>query len=319
MPQASCSYSSEARPEMVSTINSAGWLVRLRALRTSSGWVTQLVEVSLWTTSTALILCARSAASLASISLDVGAAAPVGRHEFDVELEFLGDAAPQHRELAGLGQQHLVAGRQRIDDRGFPGAGARRRIDDDRLLGAENALAARQHGIDRVRRIPRRGDPGSACPWPAAPGRVRWSVLESEENAFQYAGSSGVLPGGSVSQALEYHYSAGLSPAQRTPHPSNGKILFRTPTRSGRVRRSTSLRPPRTAFPGASGRRRSRRAATAPSTSGTADTSCRSRRSRSRPPAARRSRRGPSRYSSGPRPCRNISARCPSAPTRSGR
>ena len=47
----------EARPEMVSTINSAGWLVRLRALRTSSGWVTQLVEVSLCTTHTALILC----------------------------------------------------------------------------------------------------------------------------------------------------------------------------------------------------------------------------------------------------------------------
>ncbi len=68
MPQASCSYSSEARPEMVSTIRSAGWLVRLSALRTSSGWVTQLVEVSLCTTQTALILCPRSAASLASIS-----------------------------------------------------------------------------------------------------------------------------------------------------------------------------------------------------------------------------------------------------------
>src|ERR1700704_4693344 len=67
MPQASCSYSSEARPEMVSTISNAGCLVRLRALRTSSGWVTQLVEVSLCTTSTALILCARSAASFDSI------------------------------------------------------------------------------------------------------------------------------------------------------------------------------------------------------------------------------------------------------------
>src|SRR6201992_2477794 len=67
MPQASCSNSREARPEMVSTINNAGCLVRSSALRTSSGWVTQLVEVSLWTTQTALILCCLSAASFASI------------------------------------------------------------------------------------------------------------------------------------------------------------------------------------------------------------------------------------------------------------
>src|SRR3954454_19164856 len=57
MPQASCSNSSEASPEMVSTISSAGCLVRSSALRTSCGWVTQLVEVSLCTTITALIWC----------------------------------------------------------------------------------------------------------------------------------------------------------------------------------------------------------------------------------------------------------------------
>src|ERR1700710_948411 len=66
-PQASCSYSIEPRPEMVSTISSAGCLVRSMALRTSSGWVTQAVEVSLCTTITALILCSRSSASFASI------------------------------------------------------------------------------------------------------------------------------------------------------------------------------------------------------------------------------------------------------------
>src|SRR6267142_1083458 len=67
-PQASCSYSIEPRPEMVSTISSAGCLTRSIALRTSSGWVTQPVEVSLCTTITALILCRRSAARRASIS-----------------------------------------------------------------------------------------------------------------------------------------------------------------------------------------------------------------------------------------------------------
>src|SRR4030088_1810530 len=68
MPQASCSYSCEPRPEIVSTINSAGCFVRSMALRTSSGWVTQPVEVSLCTIITALISCWRSAASRASIA-----------------------------------------------------------------------------------------------------------------------------------------------------------------------------------------------------------------------------------------------------------
>src|SRR5471030_482713 len=53
-PQASCSYSSEPRPEMVSTNSSAGCFARSNILRTSSGWVTQPVEVSLCTTHTAL-------------------------------------------------------------------------------------------------------------------------------------------------------------------------------------------------------------------------------------------------------------------------
>src|SRR3981189_1270765 len=67
MPQAWCTYSCEPRPEIVSTISSAGCFVRSMAVRTSSGWVTQPVDVSLCTTITALIRCWRSAASLASI------------------------------------------------------------------------------------------------------------------------------------------------------------------------------------------------------------------------------------------------------------
>src|SRR6202030_3684305 len=70
----------------------------------------------------------------------------------------------------------------------------------------------------RTRRIRHCDDPWPACPWPAAPGRVCWSVLESVENAFQCAGSSGVLPGGILGTAgLEYHYLPGLSPARRAP------------------------------------------------------------------------------------------------------
>src|ERR1700730_10430531 len=63
IPQASCSYSSEPRPEMVSTIKSAGCLTRSIALRTSSGYVTQPVDVSLCPTITALIRCRTPAPS----------------------------------------------------------------------------------------------------------------------------------------------------------------------------------------------------------------------------------------------------------------
>src|SRR6266446_7545517 len=55
--------------------------------------------------------------------------------------------------------------------------------------------SARQNQAPRIRR---RDDPCRACPWPAAPDRGCWSVLESEENAFQCARSSGVLPRSSL-------------------------------------------------------------------------------------------------------------------------
>src|SRR5581483_10991581 len=65
----------------------------------------------------------------------------------DVELEFVGNAAPEHRKLAGLGQQHLVAGRQRVDEGCFPGACAGRGKDDHRVLGAKNPLQSGHDGV----------------------------------------------------------------------------------------------------------------------------------------------------------------------------
>ena len=79
--------------------------------------------------------------------LEVGAMAPVAGQKIDVELEFVGNPAPQHGKLPGLGHQHLVAGLQRIDDRRLPGAGTGRRIDDHRLLGAEHPLHRPQHRV----------------------------------------------------------------------------------------------------------------------------------------------------------------------------
>jgi len=72
----------------------------------------------------------------------VGAGAPVAGNELGLEAELLRHGLPLRRELAGLDHQHAVAGRQRIDQRRFPGAGAGRGIDDDRIGGLENGLDA---------------------------------------------------------------------------------------------------------------------------------------------------------------------------------
>ena len=74
--------------------------------------------------------------------LRVGAGAPVAGDELGLQAEPLGHLLPQRREVAGLVHQDLVAGRKRIDQRGFPGAGARGRIDDDVAGGLEDPLHA---------------------------------------------------------------------------------------------------------------------------------------------------------------------------------
>ena len=218
MPQASCSYSSDARPEMVSTINSAGWLVRLRALRTSSGWVTQLVEVSLCTTSTALILCARSAASLASIcSTSAPRRQSVGRNSTS-SLNF--SAMPRHStanwpvsaiSTLSPGDSVLTIAASQAPD-------ARRGIDDDRLFGAEDALAAGQHGITEFGEFGAAMIQGRHVHGPQHPvGHVgrSWNLKKMPSSV---QGHLGVLPGSlRFGRALEYHYLAGLSPARRVP------------------------------------------------------------------------------------------------------
>src|SRR4051812_6617931 len=145
MPQASCSYSIDPRPEMVSTISSAGCLTRSSSLRTSSGGVTQPVEVSLWTTQTALIACCLSAARRFSIS----ARSAPWRQSLGMKSTSslnLSAMPRQHSELAGLAHQHLVAGGEHVDHRSFPSAGAGRGEDDHGLLGAEHPLHAGEDG-----------------------------------------------------------------------------------------------------------------------------------------------------------------------------
>jgi hypothetical protein len=70
----------------------------------------------------------------------IRAPAPVGRNDDGIVAEVLGQLGPERGELTGFGDQHLVSWRERVDERGLPGARSRSRIDDHRLLGLEDLL-----------------------------------------------------------------------------------------------------------------------------------------------------------------------------------
>ena len=134
------------------------------------------VDVSLCTTHTALIAWSRSAREPRLDLRRVGAVAPVARHEVHDQPEPLGELLPQRREVAGLGHQHAIAGRQRVDERRLPRAGARRWIDDDRRASVWNTLL--HAGEHRLAELPRtRGRDGRSSDGRsrAARGRARWS------------------------------------------------------------------------------------------------------------------------------------------------
>ncbi len=75
----------------------------------------------------------------------VHAGAPVALDELGTQAETGRHLVPQGREPAGLEHQHPVAGRQRVDERRLPGAGAGGRIDHDRVPGLEHRLDAGEH------------------------------------------------------------------------------------------------------------------------------------------------------------------------------
>jgi hypothetical protein len=75
-------------------------------------------------------------------ALGVGAVAPVALDPLDLEPEALGHRPPQRREVAGLEREHAVAGRQGVDERRLPRAGAGGGVDDDRAARLEDPAQA---------------------------------------------------------------------------------------------------------------------------------------------------------------------------------
>ena len=104
------------------------------------------------------------------------AVAPVAGHEVDLEAELAGHLLPQGGEVAGLEAEDAVTGRERVDERRLPGAGAGRRVDDHRLRRAERRLDRLEHLLAERGERRARGGRSSGGPSPAGPGRGRWSA-----------------------------------------------------------------------------------------------------------------------------------------------
>src|SRR5690349_3893069 len=76
----------------------------------------------------------------------IGAVAPVTGDEVDIQAELGGHLLPEGGEVPGLVHKHAVAGRERVDERRLPGAGAGGRVDHDLAArGLEHALHIGKH------------------------------------------------------------------------------------------------------------------------------------------------------------------------------
>ena len=175
----------------MSTISSAGCPAASIALRTAAMSEVTPVEVSLCTTQTALMRrspvlgagaprSGRPGRRGASRRLGSSASLPAPARNSVARPEPRRHLLPQRGEVAGLEHQHAVARAQRVDQRRLPGAGARGRIDDDRMAGLEDLAGCRPAPCGRARRTPARDGRSSAGSSPAgcdpAPGSGRGSA-----------------------------------------------------------------------------------------------------------------------------------------------
>ena len=92
------------------------------------------VEVSLWTTITARV----SGSSASAIRSGSAPWRQSPSSHTTSRPSLVGHRPPERREVPGLGRDHLVAGRERVDQRGLPCARAGRGIDDHRAVGAKD-------------------------------------------------------------------------------------------------------------------------------------------------------------------------------------
>ena len=90
------------------------------------------------------------------VLLERNARAPLFIAKLDLETEALGHVDPEQRELAEAAHQNLVADGERVLDRRFPGARARRREDEyAAVLHLEDLLQILEHRQRELRKLGR--------------------------------------------------------------------------------------------------------------------------------------------------------------------
>jgi hypothetical protein len=80
----------------------------------------------------------------------IGAVAPVAGDELGYQAELVRHRVPQRREMPRLAHQHAVAGGQRVNEGGFPCAGAGGGKNDDGRFGFEDLLQAGEHFLTEL-------------------------------------------------------------------------------------------------------------------------------------------------------------------------
>src|SRR5262249_52286426 len=77
----------------------------------------------------------------------IRAMAPIARHEFDLDAPAHRHVLPEGGKVASFDHQHLVARRERVDDRCLPRTGSRGGKDDDRAGSLKDLLTSPENSL----------------------------------------------------------------------------------------------------------------------------------------------------------------------------
>ena len=144
-PHSSCRSSIEPSDETASTSSSAGWPARSIARRISGSRLVDAGRRLVVHDQHGAGCGGRDPRAAGFERRRIDAVPPVSGHDLDVEPDPPRHLGPAPGELADVERQHPIAGRQRVDERRFPRAGARRGKDHDRPGGLEDPLRALEH------------------------------------------------------------------------------------------------------------------------------------------------------------------------------
>ena len=172
----------------------------------------------------------------------VRAGAPVAFEDLDLQAEPARHRRPERRKVPGLAHQHRIAGRERVDERRLPRAGARRRKDQHVAARPENVAQARQHAASEPpelgsavvhrRALDRAQDPirnvGRARNLQEVPAGVPAVRSAHDSNSPESRCAASPIASRSVRRGAGWSYSGALGRGARSLPSFHGKANERT-------------------------------------------------------------------------------------------